>query len=253
MLGIFDSGIGGLTVVRAIEDAIPDVSYVYFGDTARLPYGTKTPETIRRYTEDALAFLQERGATIPVIACHTASSVVVSDPKLKETITQLFGTEPYNVISAALGAVSDRTKNGRVGILATTATVESGVYTRQLSDFDVTQVPASVLVGLAEEGWVDKQYVDPILHILLKQFLDKGVDTVVLACTHFPILTDLIRDILGSDVALVDPGLELALQLRDADVESAENGRSFFATDISDDFAKRLSRFLGREVDVLPA
>lgn len=246
MLGIFDSGLGGLTVVRAIDQVLPGTAYTYLGDTARLPYGTKTPTTVARYTRDALNFLHQRGATTPIVACHTASSVLVGNPKLRADITEQFGTEPYDVVTAGLAAVRAQSKSDRVGILATTATVHSGVYEMNLHEYVVTQVPASVLVGLAEEGWVEPQHIGPILETLLMPFLRAEVDTVVLACTHFPILTQNIRDILGRDVVLIDPGVALANHL--AKTPHATGEQQFFATDIPDDFAERSERFLGRPI-----
>ena len=249
MLGIFDSGIGGLTVVRAIEHAVPDVSYLYLGDTAHLPYGTKTADTITRYTLDALAFLKTQGATVPVIACHTASSVIAANEDLRESIRNMFGHEPYTVVDAALRGVPKHTKSGSIGILATTATIRSGIYQQRLENFTLTPVAASVLVGLAEEGFSAPKHVQPILEEVLNPFLRSDVDTVVLGCTHFPVLADSIRDILGPDVVLLDPGKELARVLQQQQLVK-DGKRLFFASDIPEDFGERAGRFLGRRIAV---
>lgn len=252
MLGIFDSGLGGLTVVHAVERVLPDVSYVYLGDTARLPYGTKTRETISKYTIDALKFLKSQGATIPVVACHTASSVIVSDSALQQRIADDFGADVFNVVTPAIEAARNATQNGHIGVLATSATVRSGVYETSLHDRVVTQVSASVLVGLAEEGFTTSRHIGAILEEILNPFLRADVDTIVLACTHFAILGDVIRAIVGSEIRLIDPGVELAKQLYALRDSLPEGKKRFFATDVPDDFGERATRFLGRTIDVEP-
>jgi glutamate racemase len=250
MLGIFDSGLGGLTVVRAIEKRLPDVGYVYLGDTARLPYGTKSPETIERYALQALAFLREAGATRPIIACHTVSSILAVRSSFRKTATAIFeGVAPLDVVTPAIAAAKRETRNGRIGILATRATIFSGAYQRALKNFRVVAVPASLLVALAEEGWAEKREIKPIVANILAPFLRSHIDTLVLACTHFPILKKTIRGILKPSVAIIDPGEALADILVSNPPPGKRNGRQFFATDIPDDFAERASRFLGRTIN----
>jgi len=260
MLGVFDSGVGGLTVVRAIERRVPGAGYVYLGDTARLPYGIKSQKTIERYAMQALAFLRESGADQPVIACHTVSAALIGNPAFRRTCASIYsGIEPRDVVTPAIAAAKRETKSGRIGVLATTATIRSGVYQRALRRFRVVPVAASVLVAIAEEGWAFRRDVrqgrgraiTPMLREILKPFARAHVDTVVLACTHFPIFKPHIRAILKPSVHIIDPGEELAAIL--AASHSVKRGsRNYFATDIPDDFSERASRFLGRAVHASP-
>jgi glutamate racemase len=250
MLGIFDSGLGGLTVARALEQKFPAAGYIYYGDTARLPYGTKTPETIGRYTVAALEHLQVQGASTPVIACHTASSTLAAHPDIRDQALAAAKTDMlFDVVTPAVAAARAATREGRIGILGTAATVRSGIYETLLHDAEVTQVPASVLVGLAEEGWTSRHHAGPILKELLLPFMRARVDTVVLACTHFPLLAESIHDILGPEVALVNPGVALVETLAQHHLPLTEGPKRYFASDLPADFAERASRFLGRPVD----
>lgn len=249
MLGIFDSGLGGLTVVRHIERTMPAAGYLYLGDTARLPYGTKSPETIERYAVQALRFLRSQGAKTPVVACHTVSSFLYANPNAYRRCAQLFRrNDLFEVVTPTIRAARNTTKNRRIGILGTTATVQSGAYQRGLRGYRAVPVAASVLVALAEEGWAKRgRAVKPILREIMRPFRRERVDTVILACTHFPILTRHIRDILGSSVRVIDPGAEIAAALGSPDL-ARRGPKRFFATDIPEDFAERASRFLGRSI-----
>lgn len=249
MLGIFDSGIGGLTVARAIHRQAPGTAFLYLGDTARLPYGTKSPSTIERYALLALTFLKRGGATHPVIACHTVSSIFLTRPGMRKEIAKMFGgREIFEVVTPGIAAARRTTRRGRIGVLGTAATIRSGVYPHALRGFHLTQVAASVLVPLAEEGWSKKAEILPLLNEVLKPFKRRRVDTVILACTHFPILKTRIRAILGPAIRLVDPGEELARTLAKHPAPFARGNRRFFATDIPDDFEKRASRFWGQRI-----
>src|SRR3989344_2566332 len=251
MLGIFDSGLGGLTVVRALEQKFPDIGYVYYGGTARLPYGTKTPQTIGRYTVAALEYLRRHGAATPVIACHTASSTLAAHPDIREQALAAAGSEMlFDVVTPAVEAARASPREGRIGILGTTATVRRGIYETLLHDAEVTQDPASVLGGLAEEGWPDPRHAGPILEDLLLPFQRARVDTVVLACTHFPLLAEAIRDILGPEVQLIDPGEALADALLQEEIRPEAGSPRHFATDVPNDFSERAGRFLGRNIEV---
>lgn len=251
MLGIFDSGIGGLTVVKAIEEAIPGISYVYLGDTARLPYGTKSAETISKYTTNALEFLSSKGATVPIVACHTASSMLLSNGAARKKIESMFQNEHmYNVATSAILEAKDKTKNKKIGILGTSATIRSHAYENALHEFSITSVAASVLVSLAEEDFSDRKYSGPILNEILKPFITNNVDTVILACTHFPILANSIRAILGANIELIDPGMALAKCLATKKNILKKGAGVIYATDIPEDFEERSSRFLGRNIHV---
>lgn len=249
MLGIFDSGLGGLTVVRQIERVFPPAGYIYLGDTARLPYGTKSFKTVERYAVDALKFLRKKGATTPVIACHTVSAVLTANPAARRRCAALFPrSELFDVVQPALASAKKATRNGRIGVLGTATTIRSGVYQRALRGYMVVPTSASVLVALAEEGWGNDAAVTPILCRVLAPMKQKRVDTLILACTHFPLLERRIRDILGRKVVIIDPGRAVARALRGAGVAVRPGRRRFLVTDVSADFSKRASRFLGRTV-----
>lgn len=253
MLGIFDSGIGGLTVARAIHQQAPGTAFLYLGDTARLPYGTKSPSTIERYALSALAFLKRGGATHPVIACHTVSSILLTRPGMRKKVAKMFdSSEIFEMVTPGVETARRATRRGRIGVLGTAATIRSGAYPHALRGFRLTQVAASVLVPLAEEGWSKKAEILPLLKEVLKPFRQRRVDTVILACTHFPILRARIRAILGPTIRLVDPGEELARVLAEHPVPFARGSRRFFATDIPKDFADRASRFWGRRIRTEP-
>ena len=256
MLGIFDSGLGGLTVVRQIERVFPRAGYIYLGDTARLPYGTKSFKTVERYAVDALKLLKKKGATTAVVACHTVSSVLAVNPAARRRCAALFPkSELFDVVAPALAGAKKATRNRRIGVLGTATTIRSGVYQRALRGYTVVPVPASVLVALAEEGWAFRRgsgqgryLIEPILRNILKPFQQKRVDTLILACTHFPLLERRIRDILGKKVVIIDPGAAVARALRENAVAVRPGHRRFLATDVSADFSERASRFLGRSV-----
>lgn len=249
MLGIFDSGLGGLTVVRHVERAMPRAGYLYLGDTARLPYGTKSTETIERYALQAFRFLRAQGVRVPVVACHSVSSMLVSNMKTYQRCARIFGREDiYEVVTPALKAARATTQNRRIGVLGTVATIRSGIYQRGLRDFRVVPVAASVLVPFAEEGWATRRNViRPVLEHLLQPFRKANIDTVVLACTHFPLFSRLIRDILGASVHVIDPGEELTAALASSDL-ARRGPKRFFVTDISPDFSYRASRFMRRRI-----
>lgn len=249
MLGIFDSGLGGLTVVRQVEKAMPSAGYVYLGDTARLPYGTKSPEIIERYALQALRFLRAHNASVPVVACHTVSSLLFSRKSAYKRAARLFGrSDVFEVVTPAINAAKAATCNKRVGVLGTSATIRSGAYQRGLSGYRVFPVAASVLVAFAEEGWASRRReTEPVLRQLLRPLQREKVDTVVLACTHFPLFEDHIRDIMGSAAAIVDPGKELAEALASQDL-ARRGAKRFFVTDISPDFSERASHFLRRTI-----
>lgn len=210
MLGIFDSGVGGLTVLRAIQAVMPDLPTVYLGDTARLPYGTKTAETIAHYVRQNVAFLVAQGVESVVVACNSASSVLGSLGDL--------GVPLHGTILPGARAAAALTRNGRVAVLGTRATIRSGAYGRALRqllpELQVVEQSAALLVPLVEEGWWQDEVTRQVAWRYLQPVLQADCDTLVLGCTHFPILRDLIGDLLGPQVALVDPGVALAMELQ---------------------------------------
>ncbi len=204
-IGVFDSGVGGLTVVSALMRRLPSETILYLGDTARLPYGTKSPGTVRRYTERNIAFLAQRDVKAVVVACNTASAVtpndLTSDPPVWGVV------EPG---AAAAAAVAHR----RVGVLATESTIESGAYERAIRrlrpDLEVYGQACPLFVPLVEEGWVDDAVTEQVAQRYLAPLVEAQVDTLVLGCTHYPVLAPMLQRWVGSSIQVVDPAQEVA-------------------------------------------
>ena len=214
-IGIFDSGIGGLTVLRALKEALPGESFFYLGDTARLPYGSKSPETIRRYLKQNVSYLKDQGVKAIVVACNSASTA------LKGNV--LDGMHVYGVIRPGARKAVAATRNGHVGILGTRATVASGAYVKALleiePDLKTFQQSCPLLVPLVEEGWDHDPVTRQVLERYLEEPLKTGIDTLILGCTHYPVLKDMVADIVGDQITLVDSAQVMAERIR-ADIVS---------------------------------
>lgn len=199
-IGVFDSGVGGLTVVSALRRRLPGESILYLGDTARLPYGSKSPDTVTRYTRRNIEFLTGRGVKAVVVACNTASALALPNLDMHEVPT--FGVIEPGARKAA--AVS----RGRVGVIATEATVRSDAYPKALRairpDLEILSQPCPLFVPLVEEGWHDDPVTEEVARRYLKPLLDEGIDTLVLGCTHYPLLVPVLQRVAGPDVTLVD-------------------------------------------------
>lgn len=208
MIGIFDSGIGGMTVARAVEQLLPDYSLTYYGDIARTPYGPKSPGTIIDYSMRNTEFLLEKGAELIIIACNTASSVAT------QALRERFQVPIIEVVSPAAKRAINTSRNGRIGIIGTKATVKSGIYEKTITaerpDFKVYSEPCPLLVPLVEENWLNKRETKMILRRYLHPLKDKQIDTLVLGCTHYPLLKDLIQSRIGKRVTLIDSSIETA-------------------------------------------
>jgi len=252
-LGVFDSGIGGLTVFRALTARLPRERILYLGDTARVPYGAKSPETVTRYTRESARFLLRRGIKALVVACNTASATAL--PSLRERFPAL---PVVGVIEPGAQAACEASVSGRIAVLATEGTVRGGAYQRAIlalrPDAHVTQVAAQVFVALAEEGWSEGEAVDAVTERYLAH-LDARVDTVVLGCTHFPLLAGAIGRQLGPTRRVVDSAattarataLELAARNLAAPPSRTGNVR-LLATDSPERFARVGARFLGSSI-----
>ena len=258
-IGVFDSGMGGLTVLKALAARLPHERFVYLGDTARLPYGTKSAETVQAYALQATRLLLDQGVKMLVIACNTASAVSLG--LLQEAWTPI---PVIGVIEPGARAGVAATRNRRIAVIATEGTVRGGAYARAIrrlmSEASVVQQPCQVFVALAEEGWTDS----PATRAAAAHYLEalfsgpSAPDTLVLGCTHFPVLTEAIRAVIGSGVALVDSAettaAAVAEALLGAGLES-ETGASeagtvrFFATDSPERFARVGTIFLGRPIE----
>jgi glutamate racemase len=257
VIGVFDSGIGGLTVVRRIFELLPDRRVVYFGDTARLPYGTKSPETVTAYAIQDAQFLLERGARLIVVACNSASAVAL------DALAARFDVPILGVIEPAVEAAARVSKAGEIGVIGTRATVTSGIYQRLMArlrpEAHVRAHATPLLVSLVEEDWMAQPETASIVRRYLEPLCGDGIDTLILACTHYPLLAGVIAAAAGPAVTLVDPSLETVLALKallDRDPALAASlerggGGQFYVSDITPHFRTISSQFLGRDVGEL--
>lgn len=216
-IGVFDSGIGGLTVLREIWAACPGESTVYFGDNSRAPYGTKSKSTVIRYSLQNLKFLESKNVKMIVVACNTASAYAY------EALKAAADVPVVEVVTPGAAAACRATHNGRIGIIATNATVSTGVYKTAvesaaeslgLGSLEITQKACPLFVSLAEEGWWDTEVTKLTAEEYLKPLKDAGVDTLVLGCTHYPLLANVIQKVMGESVKLVNTGVATAQTVR---------------------------------------
>ncbi len=212
MIGIFDSGVGGMTVARAIERLMPDLPYIYFGDLAHSPYGSKSREMLIEYSRRNTDFLLAQGAKIIVIACNSASSTA------SRTLRENYPQPVIDVITPAVNKAARLSNNGRIGLIGTRATVNSGVYARRLQairpDCTIHSQACPLLVPLVEEGWLDRRETKMILRKYLRPLRDKQIDTLILGCTHYPLLTKAIVPRIGKRVHIIDSSVEAARHLQ---------------------------------------
>ncbi len=251
-IGIFDSGVGGLTVFKEIRKQFPKEDIVYFGDTARVPYGPKSYSTVSAYSIQNARFLLQRGAKIIVIACNTSSSI---------SLKQLQDSLPVPVIGViepgAKSAVN-ATRNGKIGIIGTEGTVRSKAYFREITDLKkdcrVFSRACPLFVPLAEEGWEDHPVTTLTIKEYLKPLLDKEIDTLVLGCTHYPILKESIQKVVGDNIVLVDSAEAISQQLYEILPEKENEGTGedhFFVSDNEDKFRQIASRILNTKISKL--
>ena len=248
-IGVFDSGIGGLTVVREIMRTLPNEGVVYLGDTARVPYGTRSQETVVRYALEGTEFLLKRGIKLLVVACNTVSSVGM------QNVIEGASLPVVGVIVPGARAAAKETKNGKIGVIGTEATIKSGAYHRELSAMDsalnVHSVVCPLFVPLVEEGWLDGEVPELVALRYLEGIKNKGIDTLVLGCTHYPLLKPVISKVMGDEVSLVDSATQTAREvgeeLEKDRLLSADTGavREFYVTDSPEKFKEVGERFLG--------
>jgi glutamate racemase len=207
-IGVFDSGVGGLTVVKALRDRLPNETIVYLGDTARVPYGPKSPETVQRYAFELAHMLVQKNAKALVVACNTVSSVALP------LLTTKFSVPVIGVIEPGARAALQATSNQHVGVIGTRATIRSGAYEKALRATDnnvrVSSRACPLLVPLIEEGLLDDDVTDRVIVRYLEPLLADGIDTLVLGCTHYPLLSTAIARALGGDITLVDSAANCA-------------------------------------------
>ncbi|MDX2225491.1 MAG: glutamate racemase [Verrucomicrobiae bacterium] len=211
-IGVFDSGIGGLTVVRALREELPQENIVYLGDTARVPYGNKTAETVTRFSLEDCRFLQGQGVKLIVAACNTASALAMP-ALLREIPVPILG-----MIETGAAAAAGRTVSGRVGVIGTAATIASGAYAEALTRLRpggrTYSKACPLLVPLVEEGWAGHAVTEAVLREYLPEILGENIDTLVLGCTHYPLLKEAIARVAGPTVALVDSAQASAQAVR---------------------------------------
>ena len=244
MIGIFDSGVGGLTVARAIMQQLPGYDIVYFGDTAHTPYGTKSSQTVIGYTLNNIKFLLSRGAELIVIACNTASSVVSA------RILKQFSVPIFEVITPAVELAVQVSKNLNFGIIATRATITSGIYEKKIMENQprarVYSVACPLLVPLVEEGWLDKAETAMIVKKYLIPLKTRQIDTLILGCTHYPLLKKVIQRKIGKRVNLIDSSISAASSVKtflEANTQidkrlGRNDNLTLFVSDVTDQFKK---------------
>lgn len=256
-IGVFDSGLGGLTVVRSLIDTLPHENLVYLGDTAHTPYGSRTVAQARELTLAGLDSLVQLGAKMLVIACNTATATTIADAQ--ERYWGQMGIPVVEVILPAAKKAAINSKGGRIGVIATEATVNSDAYGRALncaSQVQLTQQACPRFVDLVESGLVEGQQVEEACQEYLRSLQEAEVDTVILGCTHYPLLADAISQTLGPEVQLVSSShacaQEVTARLSQLHLEAAESNcptYKFYATSEDPRFEKLAQRFLGAEVD----
>lgn len=253
-IGVFDSGLGGLTVVRKLRELLEDENIIYFGDTGRVPYGTKSVDTVCRYTMQDEAFLQSKDVKMIIVACGTASSVA-------KDVTARLEIPNISVVEPTAKAAAAATKNGKIGVIGTLATVNSGSFEKELlkinGSFEIYSAACSLFVPLVEAGWIadDDEVTLKTAERYLLPLKEKGIDTLILGCTHFPIISGVIQRVMGENVTLISSGEEAAREaarlLKDRDMlTDRKNGKSeFFVSDDASSFAKTANIFLGSSID----
>ncbi|HVG24435.1 MAG TPA: glutamate racemase, partial [Thermoanaerobaculia bacterium] len=246
--GVFDSGVGGLTVFREIARALPRESLVYLGDSARVPYGTKSPATVVRYSLEAARHLLARNVKMLVVACNTATAAAL--PALKEQLP----IPVIGVVEPGARAAVERT-SGVVGVIATEGTVRAKAYTHAIHaldpDVEVIESAAPLFVPLAEEGWANTHVAREVAEIYLEPLIDHGIDTLVLGCTHYPILRGTIEQVVGDAVHIVDSAETTALVVKESLGGVATAGEpeyQFLVTDAEERFRRIAGEFLEREI-----
>jgi glutamate racemase len=257
-IGVFDSGVGGLTVLRALVDRIPEADYLYFGDTARLPYGSKSAATVVHYAVGAVRYLQDQGAELLVIACNTATALALDE------IKSAAGVEVIGVIEPGAEAAAAASRKRKVVVIGTDATISSHAYRRALEarKVAVREKACPLFVPLVEEGWVEHPVTEQVARIYLSEaFSDDAsdADVLVLGCTHYPLIKPLLRRVAPEHIAIVDSAESTAQnvvrQLQVGTLPSTKSerrsppGLRFFATDSAEKFRKMGTRFLGLPVE----
>lgn len=258
-VGVFDSGVGGLTVAREIMRQLPNEKIVYFGDTARVPYGSKSKNTIIKYSKQIIRFLKTRGVKAIVVACNTASAIAL------EEIRPEIDLPIIGVVKPGAKVAVEKTRNKRIGVIGTEAMINSGIYTDFINQRDkdiavVTQA-CPLFVPLVEEGWLRDPVTYEVARRYLSELKDKDIDTLVLGCTHYPLLRNTVGEIMGGSVTLVNPAYETAVSLREMlkqqnlaagnEHRYAGNMYEFYVSDTADKFKRFANSILPFHIDTI--
>ncbi|SFE77420.1 glutamate racemase [Peptostreptococcus sp. D1] len=252
-IGVFDSGLGGLTVLKEINRYLPNEDTIYFGDTARVPYGPRSKETIIKYTFQAINFLKSKEVKAIVIACNTATARALVEAK------ESYDIPIIGVIDAGARAAVKTTKNKKVGIIGTAGTINSKAYNKAVKSIDkkiqVIGKACPLFVPLVEEGWANKEISSTAAHMYLDSLIERGVDSLVLGCTHYPILKRTIGEAVGADIKLINPAKETALDLKKKlednnllNTSEKKGSCKYFVSDINEQFSKVAGEFLKRKI-----
>jgi len=258
-IGLFDSGVGGLTVFKEIVRLLPSEDVVYFGDVGRYPYGGRSKEIITKFTRQDIAFLLEHDVKFIICACNSASSVAL------EEVIDDYEIELIGVIEPGAIAAVNRTKNGRIGIIGTHATIGSNAYAKVIHSLDaemkVFSLACPLFVPLAEEGYIEKEATYLIARDYLQTMHDVGIDTLVMGCTHYPLLKNIISKVMGDKVILIDSGEETAREVhkklvkanlinaKTNEIPPPGGDHNFYVSDVPDKFSSIASRFLGHQIE----
>lgn len=255
-IGVFDSGVGGLTVAREIMRQMPNERIVYFGDTARVPYGSKSQNTIIRYSRQIIRFLKTKKVKAIVIACNTASAYAL------DTVEAELDIPIIGVVKPGAKVAAEATRNGIIGVTGTEGTINSGIYSEflhmQNKELKVIGKACPLFVPLVEEGWIKDSVTDEVAKRYLTQLRESGIDTLILGCTHYPLLRSTIRNVMGDSVTLVNPAYETAVELKTLlennqllnTVEQANDGSGyeFYVSDAADKFKQFANSILPYDI-----
>ena len=253
-IGVFDSGIGGLTVVKKMLSMLPNEKIIYFGDTARVPYGSKSNSTIIEYANQDAKFLYNKNVKLIIVACNTASSVAL------DNLREQFDIPIIGMIEPGSKYALSKTKNNKIGVIGTHSTINNEAYSRKLKQLngnvEVFEKACPLFVPLAEEGWTDHRATELIAEEYLEELIKREIDTLVLGCTHYPVLTEIIQKIMGPKVTLVDSGtaaaLEVEIYLSGIGLRNDSNQigkHQYYVSDLPNKFKTIAERFLGTELD----
>ena len=262
MIGIFDSGLGGLTVIKSIMRLLPEYQILYLGDTARLPYGNRSPEVIYKFTQEGVNFLFQKGCTLVILACNTASAVSLKRIQEEYLPKNHPGKKVLGVILPLVEKCVVQTKNSRIGVIGTRSTIQSQAYAKEIlkinKNIQIFQNSAPLLVPLIEEGWIKRPETKKIARYYLRPLKNKQIDTLILGCTHYPFLHQIIQSIMGKRCLVLHSADIIAQSLKnyltrhkEIECNLAKNkNHNFYVTDITDNFIGLAQSWLGFHINL---